>query len=225
MKINTLLFNLIIIIFLFINVNSAIKKESIKNIKKNNHNNNDIKNNKNKNIKLNDQLNYYEDEEEFDVTIKDCISILVPYGKCTKIKSPFKKCPYKSIIISSNSTIKSIVPNNKNNNNNLNNIKNKNNSNQFIINLFENSKCYENVIKNKNKIFKNFDEDGNFKEYKKNELIINCKDKKLNIFNNNEIRVVCPINSQFDSSTSSISINTLAILSLLFLIFINKLIN
>ncbi|KAN0034778.1 hypothetical protein ACTFIV_001310 [Dictyostelium citrinum] len=220
MKINTLLFNLIVIIFLFINVNSAIKKESIKDIKKNNLNNND-----NKNIKQNDQINYYEDEEEFDVTIKDCISILVPYGKCTKIKSPFKKCPYKSIIISSNSTIKSIVSNNKNNNN-LNNIKKQNNSNQFIINLFENSKCYENVIKNKNKIFKNFDQDGNnFKEYKKNELIINCKDKKLNIFNNNEIRVVCPINSQFDSSTSSISINTLAILSLFFLIFINKLIS
>ncbi|KAM9986475.1 hypothetical protein ACTFIY_010894 [Dictyostelium cf. discoideum] len=209
MKTKILLLNFIIILF-FINVNLAIKKESFKEIQKNN---------KNIIIKENDAINYYEDEDEFDVTIKDCISILVPYGKCTKIKSPFKKCPYKSIFISSNSTIP-IIPNNNNKN------KNKNNgSNQYIINLFENSKCYENINRNKNKIFKNFHEEKNYKESKKNELIINCKDKKLNKFNNNEIRVVCPTSSQFDSSTSSISINTLAILSLLFLIFINKLIN
>ncbi|EAL73383.1 hypothetical protein DDB_G0267860 [Dictyostelium discoideum AX4] len=213
MKTKILLLNFIIIFFL-INVNLAIKKDSpFKEIQKNN-------NNKKEN---HDAINYYEDEDGFDVTIKDCISILVPYGKCTKIKSPFKKCPYKSIFISSNSTTP-IIPNNNYNNNNNN--KNKNNgSNQYIINLFENSKCYEKVNRNKNKIFKNFHEEKNYKESKKNELIINCKDKKLNKFNNNEIRVVCPISSKFDSSTSSISINTLAILSLLFLIFINKLIN
>ncbi|KAM9962493.1 hypothetical protein ACTFIR_005401 [Dictyostelium discoideum] len=211
MKTKILLLNFIIIL-IFINVNLAIKKESLfKEIQKNNNNKNNINNNK----ENHDTINYYEDEDEFDVTIKDCISILVPYGKCTKIKSPFKKCPYKSIFISSNSTTPIIPNNNKNKNNG---------SNQYVINLFENSKCYENVNRNKNKIFKNFHEEKNFKETKKNELIINCKDKKLNKFNNNEIRVVCPTSSQFDSSTSSISINTLAILSLLFLIFINKLI-
>ncbi|KAN0055757.1 hypothetical protein ACTA71_011643 [Dictyostelium dimigraforme] len=215
MKFNTQLNIIIIIILIFSNVNLAIKKESNKEIQKNN--------NKIKNEPI---INYYEDNDEFDITIKDCISILVPYGKCTNIKSPFKKCQYKSIFISSNSTSSKTTTSNRNNNkNNKNN--NNNNNNQYTIKLFENSKCFESIInKNKNKLFKKFQEDENYyKESKRNELTINCKDKKFNKFNNDEIRVICPTIQQFDSSTSSISINTLAIISLLILIFINKLIN
>ncbi|KAK5576547.1 hypothetical protein RB653_007691 [Dictyostelium firmibasis] len=213
MKLNTILFNVLVLLLIFSKINNAlIKKES---------NNKEIINNNKKENNPTSISNYYEDEDEFDVTIKDCISILVPYGKCTKIKSPFKKCQYKSIFISSNSTSITTSKSSKTK------LPNNNNNTQYTINLFENSKCYENAnIKNKNKISKNFFNDKEVSR-KKNELLINCSDKKLNKFNSNEIRVICPtgIKSQFDSSTSSISINTLAIISLLFLIFINKLIN